>query len=250
MPRSRRLLRWPLADRPPELGSPDSRERLLAAAAVEFAAHGFDAASVDRIARAARLNKAMIYYHFASKAALYRAVIHDLLAAVLERVQAVATSAAPPAEKLRAFVRAIVSEAERRPHFAPLVLREVAVGGRHLDRATLDLLRRVPETLATIMTEGVAAGVFRARHPLLVHFGIIGPLAFYVASAPLRDRLRRAGLTPLAAVAPEDLLAHLEDTALAALTPSGDPRGVEATAPVAPSPGLPSAEPLGRRPRE
>src|SRR3990172_6203646 len=43
---------------------PDSRDRLLAAAAAEFAARGFDGARVDRIARAARANKATIYHHF------------------------------------------------------------------------------------------------------------------------------------------------------------------------------------------
>ena len=37
-----------------------------------FAARGFDGVSVDDIARDAGVNKAMIYYHFADKLALYR----------------------------------------------------------------------------------------------------------------------------------------------------------------------------------
>ncbi len=213
------------ADPPAETRPPDSRRRLLAAAAAEFAARGYDAASVDRIARAARLNKAMIYYHFASKVAVYRAIVHDLLAAVLERVRAVAESREPPEVKLVHFIRVVVAEAQARPAFAPLFLREVAEGGRHLDRATLDLLRRVPETLGAIVAEGRAAGVFRPRHPLLLHFGIVGPLALFVATAPLRQRLQRAGLTPLAAIDPSELLAHLEETALAALAVDGDRRG-------------------------
>ena len=49
-----------------------------AAAAAEFAARGFAGANVDRIARAARVNKAMIYYHFKSKAALYREILRDM----------------------------------------------------------------------------------------------------------------------------------------------------------------------------
>ncbi|HEV3484574.1 MAG TPA: TetR/AcrR family transcriptional regulator, partial [Vicinamibacterales bacterium] len=59
-----------------------SRDRLLAAAAAEFAARGFAGANVDRIARAARVNKAMIYYHFKSKAALYREILQDMFEAV------------------------------------------------------------------------------------------------------------------------------------------------------------------------
>src|SRR5688500_11835946 len=105
---------------------PGSRERLFAAAAAEFAARGFAGANVDRIARAAHVNKAMIYYHFGSKAALYREILGDMLRAVGERVRAVAASAATPEEKLRQFVAAIADAAEARPHFPPIWFREVA----------------------------------------------------------------------------------------------------------------------------
>ena len=44
-------------------------------AATLFAKGGFDGVSVDDIARDAGVNKAMIYYHFADKLALYRAVV-------------------------------------------------------------------------------------------------------------------------------------------------------------------------------
>ena len=52
-----------------------SPDRILAAAAVEFAARGYAGARVDRIARRARVNKAMLYYHFRSKQGLYRALL-------------------------------------------------------------------------------------------------------------------------------------------------------------------------------
>ena len=44
---------------------------------VEFAARGFDGAKVDRIAARARVNKAMLYYHFKNKAALYREILGE-----------------------------------------------------------------------------------------------------------------------------------------------------------------------------
>lgn len=196
---------------------PGSRERLLTAAAAEFAAHGYDALSVDRIARTARLNKAMIYYHFASKADLYRAIIREILTAVLGRVRQVAGSDQPPAAKIAGFVRGFAIEAQTHPGLAPLVLREMAEGGRHLDRATLDLMRQIPETLGAIVNEGRAAGVFRPCHPLMLHFSIVGPLVLYFASSPVRQRLTRARLTSLAAVELADLIAYLEQTALATL---------------------------------
>ena len=73
-----------------------SRDRVFAAAAAEFAARGYAGANMDRIARAARLNKAMIYYHFKSKAALYREILRDMFEAVRTAVAEVARSEATP----------------------------------------------------------------------------------------------------------------------------------------------------------
>ena len=52
-----------------------TRERIMAAAQKEFAAHGFAGARTDAIARRARVNERMIFYCFDSKEGLYRAVL-------------------------------------------------------------------------------------------------------------------------------------------------------------------------------
>jgi TetR/AcrR family transcriptional regulator len=52
-----------------------SRERILAAALEEFAAHGYAGARVEAIARRAGLNKQLISHHFGGKKALYGAVM-------------------------------------------------------------------------------------------------------------------------------------------------------------------------------
>src|SRR5205085_414357 len=142
-----------------------SRARVFAAAAAEFAARGYAGANMDRIARTARLNKAMIYYHFPSKAALYRAILRDMFDAVRARVHAVATSAAPPDEKIRRYVRAIAAEADARPHFPPIWLREIAEGGERVDAHTMGYIRDVLAALGAIMAEGRRAGRFQAAGP-------------------------------------------------------------------------------------
>jgi TetR/AcrR family transcriptional regulator len=67
------------ARRPRNAGA--TRETLLAAAAGAFAENGFAGARVDRIARSAGVNKAMIYAYFGDKEGLYRAVLSSRLAA-------------------------------------------------------------------------------------------------------------------------------------------------------------------------
>jgi TetR/AcrR family transcriptional regulator len=196
-----------------------SRQRLLTAAAAEFAARGFAGASVDRIARAARVNKAMIYYHFGSKGALYREILRDMFEAVAGRVARTAHGSDSAEDKVRAFVDAFASEAEARPHFPPIWFREVAEGGAHLDRATLSSMSGVLKSLAIILREGYKAGRFQEVNPLLVHAGIIGPILLFFASAPLRGRLEGVGVRGITAVSRHEVVAHVQRVVLMALEP-------------------------------
>jgi len=56
-----------------------TRRRLIDAAIAEFAAHGIAGARVDRIAAAAKVNKAQIYQYFGNKDGLFDAAFNDLV---------------------------------------------------------------------------------------------------------------------------------------------------------------------------
>src|SRR5919109_5311445 len=88
-----------------------SRDRIFMAASAEFADRGYEAAGVDRIAAKARVNKAMIYYHFDSKLGLYVEVLRDMFRAVGARARAIADGPGTPEEKIDAWVVTIVDEA-------------------------------------------------------------------------------------------------------------------------------------------
>ena len=201
------------------VSAPDvsSSRRIFDAAAREFAAHGFAGASVDRIAAAARLNKAMIYYHFTNKAELYREILRDMFASVEARVKATAQSDASPEDKIRHFVEAIALEADARPHFPPIWFREIADGGAHLDNETVSRIAGIVTTLAGIIQEGIAAGRFQPVSPLLVHGGIVGPLLLFFASGGLRLRVDRAGVSGAAGVGRDAVVAHIQRVALGTL---------------------------------
>jgi AcrR family transcriptional regulator len=194
-----------------------SRDRLLAAAAREFAARGYDGASVDRIARAARLNKAMIYYHFKSKAGIYGAIVQDVFKRVREAAEVVAASSCGPEDKIRQFVGTIAQVASERPHFPPLWLREFSGGARHLDLATLRVAAGVVTILEGIIAEGQRAGRFRPVNPLLVHMGIIAPILLFLVSAGARERLNKARVPGTAHLTLDLVVAHVTESTLGSL---------------------------------
>jgi TetR/AcrR family transcriptional regulator len=208
------------APRPARRPAPDaasSRDRLLAAAAEEFAARGFDGAKVDRIAARARVNKALLYYYFRNKAALYREVLLDLFRTVAGTVAGVRDAGGSPEAQLVRYIEAVAGEIVRRPLFPAMWLREMAEGGRHVDESIVLEMRRVVETLGGILAAGQREGVFMAANPLVTQIGIIAPLLFFAATAPVRERFGH--LMPASGASiPRDLVVdHVRRATLAAL---------------------------------
>jgi AcrR family transcriptional regulator len=192
---------------------PGTRQAIFDAAARAFSARGFDGVGVDRIARAAGVNKAMIYYHFADKLALYREVVGDLMQVVGRAVAALAESELPPARKLDGFIERVVQVADERPWFPPMMLREIAEGAPHLDRETLSRLRAIIGSFSRILAEGHAAGVFRPVNPILAYMSIVGPLLFNAARERVAERHGDTAAPMLVSIPRADLVAHLQLTA-------------------------------------
>jgi len=204
--------------RPKRSDAPSSRDRLLSAAAAEFAARGFDGAKVDRIAKRARVNKAMLYYHFASKAALYREILRDVFGSVAAAVGQVHESSDPPDQQLREFIEAIANIAVDRPHFPSMWLREMAEGGRHLDESVVAELARIMQTLMAILKDGVARGTFRAVPPFLAQIGIVGPLLLFRVTAPIRERFAHLAPFPVTPLEHDDVVEYVRTMTLGALS--------------------------------
>jgi AcrR family transcriptional regulator len=194
----------------PESRASGSRDRILIAATAEFAVRGFDGTTVDRISARARLNKAMIYYHFHSKKDLYRTVLREIFTTMGDGLTAIASSDAAPADKLDRFVAAFVTEGQAHAHVAPIMLREIAEGGRRLDEETYTVMARVVRAMTGIITEGRAAGQFGPVDPILLYLTTVWPIVVYLATTPIRSALARVAQFDAGRLDPDRFIAHLQ----------------------------------------
>ncbi|MHC1563349.1 TetR family transcriptional regulator [Actinomycetospora sp. C-140] len=139
-----------------------TRRRILDAAAAEIARHGPAGAGLGAIAAAAGLRTGSLYFHFASKQQLVEAVLEEGIRASLERLdEAMAVPAGPPADRLRAGVRAHLRALAELADYAVVVLappfaasRPDAAGFRALRR---EYLRRWAELIAAAQADGTLA---------------------------------------------------------------------------------------------
>jgi AcrR family transcriptional regulator len=104
------------------LSGPQRRERILDAAAEAFAAHGYRAASVEDIARAAGVTKPVLYDHFASKRALFTSLMESARDELAARGAQAMSADAPPGARMRTAVEAFFAYVEHKPARARVLL--------------------------------------------------------------------------------------------------------------------------------
>jgi AcrR family transcriptional regulator len=198
---------------------PGTRSRLLAAAADEFAAHGFAATTVDRIARRARVNKAMIYYHFPNKRALYTAIVRNHFSPIVEKLAAIKAEPAPAAEQLDRLIETLVASIDASSTFLPLFLREIAEGAAHLGPEELGLVAEVFGAVRAVIAKGTDQKTFQPVHPSLAHFTLIAPVIMFRATAGIRQRLKKVRDVDIPDADPGTLVRHMQMVARRMLAP-------------------------------
>ncbi|HEV3056030.1 MAG TPA: helix-turn-helix domain-containing protein [Solirubrobacteraceae bacterium] len=116
---------------PPEVRLPLQRQRLLRAAAVEFAERGYAGASSESISRRAAMSKATFYEHFSNKEECIIALFDRASQVVAGGIAEAARGAGrgDAAARMHAATRAYLSAVAEYPEFAQTLLVEIIGAG-------------------------------------------------------------------------------------------------------------------------
>jgi TetR/AcrR family transcriptional regulator len=188
----------------PRLGSrgrpEESRAAILQAAVREFSREGVAGARTDAIARAAGVNKALLYYYFKDKETLYGAVLDHVFGGLKQSIQEALASDLPPRDKLLAYVGAHFDYIAGHPLYPRIAQGEMmrAARGRapHLERIAKQYFVPLFGKVAAVIEEGQKTGDFRQVDP--VHFvpSMIAIIVFHFTNAPVLRIVRK--IDPLA----------------------------------------------------
>src|ERR1700730_17860309 len=91
--------------------------RIVATAAGIFAEQGLAGARMDEIARAAKVNKALLYYYFRSKEELHRFVLEALLSQLRAGAAAQSAGQPSPSKRLAAVIDNFFDFVQRHPNY-------------------------------------------------------------------------------------------------------------------------------------
>jgi TetR/AcrR family transcriptional regulator len=171
-------------------GKPDeSRAAIMNAAVREFSQEGIAGARTDAIARAAHVNKALLYYYFKDKESLYGAVLDEVFSGLLECIDHVLRCDLPPRKKLLTYLKAHFDYIASHPLYPRLVQAEMTRAGHgnapHFERIVKQYFRPLFLNLAKLLEEGQRQGEFRAVDPWQFVPSMISLISFYFNAAPV-----------------------------------------------------------------
>jgi AcrR family transcriptional regulator len=198
---------------PPEVRLPLQRERLLRAAAAEFAERGYAGAGSESISRRAGMSKATFYEHFANKEDCIIGLFEHAAGVVAEAMAEAARQATPgdAAARMRAGTRAFLSSLSEHPEFAQTVLVEIIGAGPRAAARRDQILEGFANLLDAENAAAARRGLISRFESPYDSFAIVGAITELVSRqvrlgepsdvlelAPVIDRLIAGVLVPAA----------------------------------------------------
>ncbi|HUD14574.1 MAG TPA: TetR family transcriptional regulator [Terracidiphilus sp.] len=185
--------------------SDQTRARILAAAIREFSSDGIAGARTERIAEAAGVNKALLYYYFTSKQALYDAALESVANVVVVSSMAAMGSACSAGERLVQFALNHFDRIHSNRAFQSLMQQEMMRLHRGEENALAALVEKVFRPMMTrvrqVYAEGRASGELIQVDELQIMYAALGANVFYFLSAPVMGMMTGANPFDRAALA-------------------------------------------------
>ena len=196
-----------------------TQKRILRAAVQEFSTHGLSGARTDRIAEAARVNKALLYYYFKSKQGLYAAAVEGVAGRVVESALAEFDPKYSAGEKL---LRSALNHFDRiltQREFQSLMQQEM-IRFRSGKSGSIPVLFKTAfapliQEMHEAVEDGIRTGELCRVDWLQVVYSIFGANVFYFLSAPMMElALPFEPFEPKALKQRREAAAHFLGTAL------------------------------------
>jgi AcrR family transcriptional regulator len=204
---------------PDERASRGTRAAIRAAAARSFAHQGYHRTRLREIADDVGIQKASIFHHFASKEALYRAVVEDGRGQTEAIIRRALAAEGGWLARVRALSEGYVDLVSAEPEQTRILLRQ-SLGDApdgYDGRPDSD---RLLTMVTTFVADGQRAGAFAPIDGLSLALGVIGMVTFFSTSVPVIAPHWSVGCSP------EEqrvrLRRHVVTVVLRALSPSGD----------------------------
>ena len=166
----------------------DSREAILRAAHELLLERGGLRVSLSEICERAHINVAMVHYHFGSKQGLLVMLFERLCANWATELEGLLALDAAPTKKLELHVAQIIRNYRRYPYTTRLMAEVVSLSkAASARRLSNHFMKPLTDFYRQLITDGMAAGEFRAVDPEFFFFSVVGACEFFFSAKRLLE---------------------------------------------------------------
>lgn len=146
---------------------------------MEFAEHGFKAASTRAVAASAGIQHTLITYHFGDKDGLWRAVLNSLYDKfnLMYKSRLHGLRGVDAATQLRLILQEFVQFSAENPNFHWLMAHEASKGGSRLDWLVDNYVRGFFTSITGLIREAQCTGHFVQGDPYHLSYVLIGAVS-------------------------------------------------------------------------
>jgi AcrR family transcriptional regulator len=156
-----------------------TKEKILKVAISEFSKYGYDAVSMNKLAKELEINKATIYYHYKDKKSLYNTVITSLIRENRNKIENIVVSNINPKEKFRKYISLFIENIKQTPQIVPIALREMANLGINIQGSIENDLEQELKYLINIINELDLKDKYKDIDPYIIKALIFGTINTY-----------------------------------------------------------------------
>jgi len=170
-----------------------SKEKILSIALKEFATYGFGGARVERIARQAGVNKAMIFYYYSSKQNLYRIIVKKSLLELIPKIQEAIAVSKSPEQFFENLPKVYIRYFSQKQEVIKMIGFELIQSPDNITSVIRDIFSNIPESPPELLKNKISLwyqkGLISEPDPFHLILNILPLCIFSILGTPLVEAI-------------------------------------------------------------
>jgi AcrR family transcriptional regulator len=170
-----------------------SKQKILSVALKEFAAYGLGGARVERIARQAGINKAMIFYYYSSKQNLYRIIVKKSLLELIPKIQEAIAVSKSPEQFFDNLPKVYIHYFSQKQEVIRMIGFELIQDPDNITSVVRDIFANIPESPPDLLKNKISLwhqkGLISEPDPVHLILNIIPICIFSILGKPIVEAI-------------------------------------------------------------
>lgn len=166
------------------------KEKIIEVGFKHFSKYGYENTTLENIAKECGITKPAIYYHFKSKAHLYKEIVCKYFNELVTQIEE-STVNGSEIDRLKSYIFTFGLYLIKHPSFNTIFATEIANGAKNLPNECIGLLSKTLNRLKSILDDGAKNNIFEKTNPFLVQMMIVTTLTSYNTTKPLRKKIAK-----------------------------------------------------------